>query len=112
MTVHTRHAHPGAVAHAVMRRVEMRGIAARRVAVAMPGAEVRMAAIAVHPRAFDADAVVVMGGGGGVAAAIIAIMISMVAIGAPARHRALLIGRNRREVAGTAIGRALVDIII
>src|ERR1700736_4361265 len=59
-----------------------------------PGAEVRTCAVAVDRGAFDAGAVIV------------AITVGAMTIAT------LLIGRIGREVTGTAIGRALVDVII
>src|SRR6202042_2323794 len=134
IAVVVRHAHRSAVAvaHGVMGRVEtMRRVIVRRIPVMefmsvavghmgrmvvagmrVPRAEVRMRAIAVERGAIDAGAVIVMVGGVGIAAAIVAIVVRPMTIGVPAGYRAFLIGWNRREVAGTAIARALIGVII
>lgn len=69
-------------------------------------------AIAVDPRAIDPGAIIIMRGSVGIAPAIIAIIIRAAAVGVPTRDRAFLVGRIRREIAGAAEGRALVDVII
>src|SRR5216684_8214010 len=48
----------------------------------------------------------------GAGAAIIAMVVRTTAIGVPTGHRALLIGRIRRERARTGKGRPLVDVVI
>src|ERR1019366_2779337 len=110
-----RHAHRGAVAHAVMRRVSVTEAGMLGIAIAVmhaPGTEVPMRAVAVDRGAFEAGAIIVMGGGIGVATAIVAVVIRAVAIGAPAGYRGILIGRIRREGAGAGTGRALVDVVV
>src|ERR1700737_1835101 len=90
---------------AVTGRVSIAGVRAR-------GAKVRTRAIGVDRWAFKTGAIIIMVGGVGIAAAIVAIVVRATAIGVPAGHCALLIGRIRREVAGTGIGRALIDVIV
>src|SRR5229473_741982 len=115
MAVITGHGRTCTVAHTVMPRVAVAGARTNPISVAGVGAPgmVPVRVVAVDHRTFDVGgAVIAMIGGIGVAAAIIAIIIRATAIGIPAGYRAFLIGRIRREVAGTGIGRALVDVII
>src|SRR5882724_7556856 len=104
-----RRADPGAVAHA-----ELAAIGARRQAVARRVAVTRSVAVAdARP---DRMAIATVGTPGpdvrtGAVAAVIAI-VRAAAIAIRAGHVAFLVGPPRRPVAGTGIGRALVDIII
>src|SRR5664279_613216 len=99
IAVAVRHRHRHAIAHAVMVGV----VAARRQAVARRIGRARSVAvaIAVHPMRAIAVAFIAAGG--------VAIAVRVVGITAPA---GLPISPDRRKVAGTAIGRALVHIIV
>src|SRR5450755_1437551 len=68
--------------------------------------------VAVDRGSLHIGTVVIVVGGVGVAAAVIAVIGAGVAVGAPSRHSTFLIGRQRREIAGTGIGWALIDVVI